>query len=139
GTPPEARKPRGDRRATSTKAYTAPGASRKAPRGRGLRRRGAGVAHTVQVTESALPHTRPDLDALPAYVPGRSAPGAVKLASNETTAGPLPGVARAIAEAASGANRYPDSGARELTARLAGLAGLGPESVAVGCGSVSLC
>ncbi len=93
----------------------------------------------MQVTEPALPHTRPDLDALPAYVPGRSVPGAVKLASNETTAGPLPSVAHAIAQAASAANRYPDSGAAELTARLADLAGVGPENVAVGCGSVSLC
>src|SRR5699024_6419929 len=90
-------------------------------------------------TYSALPHTRPDLVALPAYVPGRSSPGAIKLASNETTAGPLPGVARAIADAASRANRYPDSGARELTARLADLAGTAPENVAVGGGSVSLC
>src|SRR5699024_3635534 len=107
--------------------------------GPGLAPRPDGVAHTVHVTESALPHTRPDLDALPAYVPGRSSPGAIKLASNETTAGPLPGVARAIADAASRANRYPDSGARELTARLADLAGTAPENVAVGCGSVSLC
>ncbi len=91
------------------------------------------------VTEPALPRTRPDLDALPAYVPGRTVPGAVKLASNETTAGPLPSVARAIAEAAATANRYPDSGAAELTARLAARAGVPPQNVAVGCGSVSLC
>ena len=35
---------------------------------------------------------RPDLDALPSYVPGRSVPGAIKLASNEVPFGPLPGV-----------------------------------------------
>ncbi|WP_307810635.1 histidinol-phosphate transaminase [Tomitella cavernea] len=91
------------------------------------------------VTEPALPRTRPDLDALPPYVPGRTVPGAVKLASNETTAGPLPSVARAIAEAAATANRYPDSGAAELTSRLAARAGVPPGSVAVGCGSVGLC
>lgn len=42
-------------------------------------------------------HIRPDLDAIPAYVPGRSFPGAIKLASNETTQGPLPSVREAIA------------------------------------------
>lgn len=85
------------------------------------------------------PRTRRDLDALPAYVPGRTVPGAVKLASNETTQGPLPSVAAAIARAAESAHRYPDSGATELTARLAEAAGVAPENVAVGCGSVSLC
>jgi len=47
------------------------------------------------------PDVRTDLDAIPAYVPGATVPGAVKLASNETTAGPLPSVAAAIAEAAA--------------------------------------
>ena len=39
--------------------------------------------------------TRPDLDLLPTYVPGRSVPGAIKLASNEVPYGPLPGVVEA--------------------------------------------
>lgn len=85
------------------------------------------------------PHIRPDLADLPAYVPGRSDPGAVKLASNETVHGPLPAVTEAIAAAVQTVNRYPDSGARQLTAALAEDYGLAPEQVAVGCGSVSLC
>ena len=85
------------------------------------------------------PRTRPDLDSLPAYVPGRSAPNLIKLASNETTFGPLPSVVEAIAEAAASVNRYPDIGAVELTAALAAKLGVTADKVAVGCGSVSLC
>lgn len=91
------------------------------------------------MTDQPPPHTRADLDALPAYVPGRTVEGSIKLASNETTRGPLPSVAAAISRAAAHANRYPDSGAAALTARLAELTGFTPEHVAVGCGSVSLC
>src|SRR5437762_1256887 len=36
--------------------------------------------------------TRADLDALPTYVPGRTVPGAIKLASNEVPYGPLTSV-----------------------------------------------
>ena len=82
---------------------------------------------------------RPDLVTLPAYVPGRTIPGAIKLASNEVTLPPPPAVLAAIAEAAAGANRYPDLTVGTLTARLAGELGLDPARVAVGCGSVSLC
>lgn len=85
------------------------------------------------------PRTRPDLDSLPAYVPGKSAPNLIKLASNETTFGPLPSVAKAIAESAATANRYPDIGATALTEALATKLGVAPDAVAVGCGSVSLC
>ncbi|WP_454194557.1 histidinol-phosphate transaminase [Nocardia sp. Marseille-Q1738] len=82
---------------------------------------------------------RPDLDSIPAYAPGRSHPGAVKLASNETTFGPLPAAAKAIAEAAELANRYPDNQVAELRAALADFLGVGFDNVAVGCGSVALC
>lgn len=85
------------------------------------------------------PDVRSDLDAIPAYVPGATVPGAIKLASNETTAGPLPSVAAAIAEAAAGANRYPDITARALVERLADFLGVAPENVTAGCGSVALC
>lgn len=126
-------------RATSEKDYTArPIVGKVASQRRG-ERTGAGVAHTGVVTDPVTPRTRPDLDALPAYVPGRTVPGAVKLASNETTVGPLPSVAEAIARAALDANRYPDSGATALTAQIADFTGSAPENVAVGCGSVSLC
>ena len=83
--------------------------------------------------------TRADLDALPAYVPGRTIPGAIKLASNEVPLPPPPAVLAAIAEAAAAGNRYPDLAVTGLSARLAGDFGLDPARVAVGCGSVSLC
>ncbi|MCX0270140.1 histidinol-phosphate transaminase [Nocardia zapadnayensis] len=84
-------------------------------------------------------HIRPDLDSIPAYVPGRSHPGAVKLASNETTIGPLPAASKAIAEAVELANRYPDNQSGELRAALAQFLGVEPANIAVGCGSVALC
>lgn len=82
--------------------------------------------------------TRPDLAQLPSYVPGRSAPGAIKLASNEVPFGPLPGVAEAVAEAAAQAHRYPDMAVAELREALAQRCGVSPERVATGCGSVAL-
>ncbi|QLY31230.1 histidinol-phosphate transaminase [Nocardia huaxiensis] len=84
-------------------------------------------------------HIRPDLDAIPAYVAGRSQPGVVKLASNETTFPPLPSVAKAIAEAAETVNRYPDNAALELRTAIAEFHGVAVENVAAGCGSVALC
>ncbi|MBW0101856.1 histidinol-phosphate transaminase [Pseudonocardia sp. KRD291] len=82
---------------------------------------------------------RPDLDTLPAYVPGRTVPGSIKLASNEVADPPAPAVLAAIARAAADGNRYPDLGAVELTGRIAALHDLAPERIAVGCGSVTLC
>ncbi|MPY84256.1 MAG: histidinol-phosphate transaminase [Actinophytocola sp.] len=82
---------------------------------------------------------RADLDSLPTYVPGRSLPGAVKLASNETPLGPLPSVLDAIADAAKSVNRYPDMAAFALIERLAAKLGVRQDQVAIGCGSVMLC
>jgi histidinol-phosphate aminotransferase len=82
--------------------------------------------------------TRPDLDALPAYVPGRNVPGAIKLASNEVPYGPLPGVVEAVTAAVAGVHRYPDMGVAELRARIADRLGVDPERIATGCGSVAL-
>lgn len=82
--------------------------------------------------------TRTDLDALPTYVPGRSVPGAIKLASNEVPYGPLPGVVEAIAEAAGNAHRYPDMGVVALREKLAGRLGVDIDRIATGCGSVAL-
>lgn len=81
---------------------------------------------------------RPVLQTLPAYVPGRTVPGAIKLASNETPYPPLPYVLDRIAQAAASANRYPDANSTELAAALAHRYGVGENQVAVGCGSVSL-
>lgn len=82
---------------------------------------------------------RSDLDALPAYVPGKSVPGAIKLASNEIVDGPLPSVAAALAEVLLSANRYPDNGAVALRAELAKLTGVTEDRLHAGCGSVALC
>jgi histidinol-phosphate aminotransferase len=82
--------------------------------------------------------TRADLDLLPEYVPGRSVPGAVKLASNEVPYGPLPGVLEAITEAATASHRYPDMGVVALREALAVRVGVDPARVATGCGSVAM-
>lgn len=82
---------------------------------------------------------RASLASLPAYVPGRSVPGALKLASNESPTGPLPHVLERVAAVAADVNRYPDNASVELTAALARRHDVDPAQVAVGCGSVSLC
>ena len=82
---------------------------------------------------------RPDLEALPVYVPGKTFPGAIKLASNEVVHPPLPSVLAAIADAAVTANRYPDNGMVALTEELAKSVGVTPAEIQVGTGSVILC
>ena len=82
---------------------------------------------------------RPALAAMPAYVPGRTVAGAIKLASNEVPYPPLPSVLARIADAAAGINRYPDNASTELTHVLAARLGVAAGQVRVGCGSVSLC
>ncbi|BBZ50500.1 pyridoxal phosphate-dependent aminotransferase [Mycobacterium heidelbergense] len=84
---------------------------------------------------------RSELVGLPVYVPGKTVPGSIKLASNETVLGPLPSVRATIERATDSINRYPDSACLQLKAALAKHLGsdFAPEHVAVGCGSVSLC
>jgi histidinol-phosphate aminotransferase len=82
---------------------------------------------------------RPTLASLPAYVPGRTVPGAIKLASNENSYPPLPHVLDRIAEAAATINRYPDTNSTALARALADRYRVAAEQVVVGCGSVSLC
>jgi histidinol-phosphate aminotransferase len=82
---------------------------------------------------------RPELADLPAYTPGKTVPGAIKIASNETVHGPLPSVRAAIEKATDNINRYPDNGYVELKERLAKHVNFAPEHISVGCGSVSLC
>jgi len=92
-----------------------------------------------RVTVTPMTLIRPDLDSLPAYVPGRAIPGALKLASNEVALPPTAPVLAAITDAAIAGNRYPDLAAVALTERLAAERGVAAEQIAVGCGSVSLC
>jgi histidinol-phosphate aminotransferase len=91
--------------------------------------------------------TRADLEALPAYVPGRSVADlarelgiaeAIKLASNEVPFGPLPGVPEAVAAAMTQSHRYPDMGVLELRDRLAARYDVSPDRIVTGCGSVAL-
>ena len=88
-------------------------------------------------------HIRAALDALPAYAPGRTVPGAFKLASNEMAFPPLPAVTAAITDAiggdAAGINRYPDNSSSALVAALAELVGVDRNRVVAGSGSVALC
>jgi histidinol-phosphate aminotransferase len=86
----------------------------------------------------------PRLGAIPRYVPGMSTAealarhgveDAVKLSSNESPFGPLPGVEEAVAGVAAGLNRYPDGRAGALRARIADLHGVGDDQVIVGNGS----
>jgi histidinol-phosphate aminotransferase len=88
------------------------------------------------MTEQSL--TREDLNRLPAYVPGQTVPGAIKLASNEVPYGPLPGVAEAITEAALNTHRYPDMGCGALREALGERYGMPAQRIATGCGSVAL-
>jgi histidinol-phosphate aminotransferase len=92
--------------------------------------------------------TRPALDALPEYVPGRSAESVaakyaigdvIKLASNEACFGPLPAALEAIEAAARTANRYPDDAATALREALGSHYDVEPEQVLLGNGSVELC
>lgn len=87
---------------------------------------------------------RSDLSSLPPYVPGSQNGLPLKLSSNESSRGPLPGVARAAAEALAQSNRYPDMVAYELRSTIADWLGgpssllLSADNVAVGAGSSAL-
>jgi histidinol-phosphate aminotransferase len=92
--------------------------------------------------------TRPALDALPEYVPGRSAESVaaqyaigdvIKLASNEASFGPLPAALEAIEQAARTANRYPDDASTALREALGKRYAVEPEQVLLANGSVELC
>jgi histidinol-phosphate aminotransferase len=82
---------------------------------------------------------RPALATLPAYVPGRAVPGAIKLASNETAYPLLPAVAQRVAEVLGSSNRYPDLDSVALRTRLAARLDVAVDQLVVGCGSVALC
>lgn len=82
---------------------------------------------------------RPDLSSLPAYVPGSTQPGALKLASNESSLSPLPSVSAVINDATSTLNRYPDMASGALRGKLAQWLGVDLDNVAVGNGSSALC
>ena len=86
---------------------------------------------------------RPDVAALPAYVPGArpDAAGAVKIAklsSNELPFPPQDAVVEVITRAVAGVNRYPEMTGETLTQALAHRWDVEVEQVVVGNGSVAL-
>jgi histidinol-phosphate aminotransferase len=92
--------------------------------------------------------TRPALDGLAEYVPGRSAESVatkyaigdvIKLASNEACFGPLPVALAAVEAAARTANRYPDDATVALREALGKHCSVTPEQVLLANGSVELC
>jgi histidinol-phosphate aminotransferase len=95
----------------------------------------------------AAPYLRPDLDALPAYRPGKAAPPAGgpshKLSSNENPFAPLPSVAASIAARIGSANFYPETaspetGGQEITARISDRFAIPAARVVLGSGSVEV-
>jgi len=89
-----------------------------------------------------FPRFRSILDQFAGYKPGKpptpAGGRAFKLSSNESPYGPLPSVTAVLADAANQMNRYPDSGAAELTEALASRFKVPAEHIAVGCGSVGV-
>ena len=86
---------------------------------------------------------RPDVAALPTYVPGARPDAAAaaqiaKLSSNELPYPPQDAVVEAITRAATGVNRYPEMTGETLTQALARRWGVEAEQVVVGNGSVAL-
>jgi len=87
------------------------------------------------------PTPRPEVAALPPYVPGArgaDGPAPIKLSSNESPYGPLPSVLAAMASGGESPHRYPDMAASALHARLAEINGVGPDAVVAGAGSVAV-
>ena len=81
---------------------------------------------------------RPAVAALPRYVPSMTAPGAVKISSNEMPTPPSPAVLEAIARELETINRYPDLTAAPLREALAKRFGVGADQVCVGTGSSAI-
>ena len=81
---------------------------------------------------------RDAVEAMPAYVQGKSIPNAVKLSSNENPYPPLDSVLEVVREQAASLSLYPDMSARALTERIAERWGVRPSEIAVGAGSVEV-
>jgi histidinol-phosphate aminotransferase len=90
------------------------------------------------------PRIRPDLERIHPYRPGKpiaevaaeyGLTDVIKLASNESPEAPWPEVQRAVADAVSGINRYPDNAKPNITAALSAHLGVPPDSI--WCGGAS--
>ena len=81
---------------------------------------------------------RPAVASLPRYVPGRSAPGADKISSNEMPTPPSPAVLEEMARSLQAINRYPDLTAAPLREALADRLRVAPDQLCVGTGSSAI-
>lgn len=81
---------------------------------------------------------RSSVEQLPAYIQGKSIPGAIKLSSNENPYPPLESVAQVVRDQAASIQLYPDMGAVAARSRIAENFGVRTEEVAVGAGSVEV-
>ncbi|MHB1065245.1 MAG: histidinol-phosphate transaminase [Georgenia sp.] len=84
---------------------------------------------------------RPDVEKLPAYVPGERLAGGrqmYKLSSNEMPFPPLPAVSAALTDVFADLNRYPDMYATDLTEAIGRRDGVGADRVTVGNGSTAV-
>jgi histidinol-phosphate aminotransferase len=102
---------------------------------------------TPRTVSNVTPEPSSRVAGIPIYRQGRSADAvaaehglaeAIKLASNESPFGPLPGVADAVAASITSINRYADHTATAVAERYAEQIGVDRERVAVGAGSVGL-
>ena len=105
--------------------------------------RPASPAGGSESAPSTTVRIRPDVAALPAYVPGARPDAATaaqiaKLSSNELPYPPQDAVVEAVTRAATGVNRYPEMTGESLTQALARRWGVEAEQVVVGNGSVAL-
>ncbi len=94
-----------------------------------------------------MPTFRPDLSSIPLYKPGRpieeaahelGLPDIVKLASNECPVAPFPEVVAAIARAATGVNRYPETTSQVVRNALGLHFGISADHLMIGAGSSQL-
>jgi histidinol-phosphate aminotransferase len=103
-----------------------------------LRRLGAGAAAAAAVPSLAEAARAADQHGAHA-APSAAIEHPVRLNRNENAYGPSPKVASAIADVGSRrANRYPDGLADALRRKIAGLHGVAPEQVVLGCGSTEI-
>jgi histidinol-phosphate aminotransferase len=96
-----------------------------------LRRFGTGVVAGAAILPDKGPCLAEVLQSSPAVRPA----GPIRLDRNENVYGPSEKAITAVREAASFANRYPDSECDDLANRIAQMHGVTPEQVVVGCGS----
>lgn len=99
-------------------------------------------SRAVNPPANPAPQVKPWIDAIHAYVPGKSklagVAAPVKLSSNENALGPSPQAVAAMAATLGETHRYPDSGSTALRQAIAATYGLDVERIVCGTGSDEL-